>query len=64
MLEICAAAGAAPSAVWMVGDTATDVETAKRAGVKAIGVTWGFRTRDELIAAGADRIIDRPAELV
>ncbi len=44
------------------GDSEVDVQTAKNAGLKCIGVTWGFRDRDELITAGADFIIDSPNE--
>ena len=42
------------------GDTIMDMQTAKRAGCVAVGVTWGFRTRDELLKNGADHIIDAP----
>lgn len=61
--EICAALGVAPAATWVIGDTPTDVATARALGGVAIGVTWGFRTRADLAAAGADRIVDRPDEL-
>lgn len=63
LLEICQALGVAPDETWMIGDTPTDVETARRAGAVAVGVTWGFRTREELAAAGAQRIVDAPEEL-
>ena len=39
-----------------VGDSEVDVETAHNAGVKCIGVTWGFRDEEELIKNGADFI--------
>jgi len=52
-----------PQQVWFIGDTPTDVETAHRAGAVSIGVTWGFRTRADLEAAGADRVFDEPLEL-
>lgn len=37
-----------------IGDSEVDVQTSHNAGVKCIGVTWGFRDRDELIEAGAE----------
>jgi len=46
-----------------VGDSDVDVMTAHNAGLRAVGVTWGFRDRGVLEEAGADFIIDRPAEL-
>ncbi|MBW2452960.1 MAG: HAD family hydrolase [Deltaproteobacteria bacterium] len=48
----------------MVGDTAADMGCAVAAGVVPIGVTWGFRDRAELQGAGAQALLDRPAELV
>lgn len=47
-----------------VGDSETDVKTAKNAGITSIGVTWGFRTRDILRSEGADYLIDTPKELL
>lgn len=49
--------------VLYVGDTGTDMETGKRAGLIRIGCTWGFRDKDELMRSGADFIIDHPSEL-
>jgi phosphoglycolate phosphatase len=46
-----------------VGDTSTDIRTAVNAGVDAVGVSWGFRTIEELNGAGAKYIIDQPKEL-
>ena len=48
---------------YFVGDTSTDMLTAVNAGVDAIGVSWGFRTVDELKRAGAKHIIDNPMDL-
>jgi phosphoglycolate phosphatase len=48
----------------MVGDSETDVRTAKNAGIPCIGVTWGFRCREVLRNEGADFLIDTPRELL
>lgn len=47
-----------------IGDSEVDVETARRAGVTSIGVSWGFRGREVLQNVGADYIIDKPCELL
>ncbi len=47
-----------------VGDSNVDCYTAKNAGVKCCGVSWGFRGREELVSCGADFIIDNPMELI
>lgn len=54
---------AAPHDVLYVGDSNVDVLTAHNAGLCVAGVSWGFRGRDELAEAGADIIVDTPAEL-
>lgn len=56
--------GAAPGECLYIGDTSTDIETAKNAGICGIGVSWGYRDENELIRAGADRIIHCPEELM
>ena len=45
------------------GDTSTDMLTAFQAGVDSVGVTWGFRTREELEKNHATYIIDHPFEI-
>lgn len=62
-LQICAACGVAPADARLVGDTPTDVETGRRAGIPVVGVTWGFRPRADLVTARADWVIDRPEEI-
>jgi phosphoglycolate phosphatase len=53
-----------PAQILYVGDTATDMKTGVGAGMFTIGVTWGFRERDELEAHGADCVIDAPGQLL
>ena len=48
----------------MIGDSGVDMQTAKNAGVRSVGCTWGFRSRKELEENGADYIVDRPIELL
>ncbi len=47
-----------------VGDTSIDMLTGKNADVCTIGVTWGFRDKDELSESGADLIVDHPSEII
>jgi phosphoglycolate phosphatase len=46
-----------------IGDSEVDVLTAANAKVPCIGVTWGFRDEDILLAAGAKTLAHTPAEL-
>jgi phosphoglycolate phosphatase len=50
--------GALATDTIMVGDTTFDIEMGKAAGAWAIGVSWGYHEADELLAAGADILID------
>ena len=48
----------------MIGDSGVDIQTAKNAGVRSIGCSWGFRPRTELEEYGADTIVDTPSEIL
>lgn len=56
--------GVDPKDCWFVGDSDVDMQTGVNAGMHAVGVTWGFRTEDELREAGAEHIIHSPNELL
>lgn len=45
-----------------IGDSEVDVQTAKNSGLPCIGVTWGFRNKNDL--QGADYIIDNPCDII
>jgi phosphoglycolate phosphatase len=47
----------------MIGDSAVDISAGKAAGVLTCGVAAGFRSRDELEAAGCDLIVDSLLDL-
>ena len=53
-----------PASTLYVGDSNVDILCGHNAGLRAAGVSWGFRGRTELASAGADYIVDTPAELV
>lgn len=57
-------AGIGREATVMIGDTSHDMKMARAAGVKALGVAWGYHTVPELEAAGAHIVIDRMDDLV
>lgn len=56
--------GATQEDTLFVGDSNVDIRTAKNGGLTGCGVLWGFRSREELEAAGADVIVSTPQELL
>ena len=60
---VLAALGADPARTLFAGDSSVDVETGHNAGLKACGVTWGFRSKASLAEAGADFIAETVEEL-
>ena len=51
------------SNTFMIGDTTFDIDMAINAGVRAIGVNWGYHDASELMARGAQRVINEFNEL-
>lgn len=56
--------GVVPERCALVGDTPVDMQTARRAGMVAIGVRWGFRSPEELRREGAQLILAQPSDLL
>lgn len=55
--------GAAREHCVMIGDTQFDMAMAVNAGVRALGVDWGYHTTQELFDAGAEAVATSPAHL-
>lgn len=56
--------GAAASGTWYVGDAASDMIMALAAGMRAMGITTGAATREELLAGGAEVVVDAADEIL
>lgn len=61
-LELLSKNGIRPENTIFAGDSGIDMETAKRGNMIPVGVSWGFRDREELLKYGAKFIIDHPSE--
>ena len=62
--ECCDETGMNAADTIVIGDAVYDMQMAKAAGAKAIGVAWGYASVDELIANGADAIAYHPNEIL
>ena len=62
-LALLRALGVSPDEAVFVGDGDTDVQTARNAGMRCVSVLWGYRTREELAAAGASVFAESFADL-
>ncbi|MBE5039378.1 HAD family hydrolase [Ructibacterium gallinarum] len=63
LFALLASAQASKEEAWYIGDSDVDIQLGYNAGVDTIGVSWGFRGKDELKNAGAKQIVDTPLEL-
>ena len=52
-----------PETVFYVGDETRDLDAAKKAGVKAIAVSWGFNSPEALARNNPDFLASNPQEL-
>lgn len=55
--------GETDSTAIYIGDSAVDVQTAHNASLRCIGVTWGFRTKEDLLCAGCEFTADNTDEV-
>lgn len=56
--------GTEPQGAVMIGDTSYDMAMGRAAGVRTLGVTWGYHTADQLRASGAERLVETYDELM
>ncbi|HEY7903131.1 MAG TPA: HAD hydrolase-like protein [Casimicrobiaceae bacterium] len=61
LAHLLASEGCAAGAAHMIGDRRQDLDAARANGTRAVGVLWGYGSRDEL--AGCDRLVASPAAL-
>lgn len=62
-LEISRSLGVSPGNCLVIGDSTMDLDTARNAGMRSVGVTWGYHDRQRLEASNPHRIITSPEEL-
>ena len=53
-----------PAEVIMVGDRHSDISGARVCGVRSVAVTWGYGSRDELVASAPDWLVDEPSQIL
>jgi phosphoglycolate phosphatase len=62
--ECCSETGMNAADTIVIGDAVYDMQMAKAAGATAVGVSWGYASVDDLVAAGADSIAYRPGDVL
>jgi phosphoglycolate phosphatase len=63
LLDAMAEVGVAPKDTVVIGDTTFDMEMAVNAGARALGAGWGYHLAPDLLAAGAERVLDAFADV-
>ena len=53
-----------PEEIVYVGDSAVDMQTANNAGMYAVGVLWGYQSKEEISAGGAQELLNHPLDLL
>ena len=63
-LQIAEELGICPEEMIYVGDTGIDMQTTNNSGMYAVGASWGFRAKEELISKGAMYLLKHPLDLI
>jgi phosphoglycolate phosphatase len=63
-LEIAEKMGFKPEEILFIGDSDIDMETATNAKMNAVGVLWGYRSKEDLLSSGAKYILEKPSDLI
>ena len=63
-LKIAEAFGVLPEECMYLGDSGTDMQTGKAAGMYTVGVLWGYREKEELLKNGADALVESPEDIL
>jgi phosphoglycolate phosphatase len=50
--------------IYYIGDTTGDIKEGKQAGIKTVGVTWGWHSKEKMATAQPDYLFDKPQELL
>jgi phosphoglycolate phosphatase len=50
--------------IYYIGDTTGDIKEGREAGVKTVGVTWGWHSKEKMASAKPDYLFDAPQELL
>lgn len=64
VLECCAETGIEPSRTLVIGDAIYDMQMARSAGARAIGVSWGYASPEALLETGAHHVVDHAGQLM
>jgi phosphoglycolate phosphatase len=64
VLAVIRELGAIKEETVYVGDTEVDIQTARNAGIKSVGVSWGYRTKEILMMQPPDFFILHPHQLL
>ena len=54
----------APEDIYYIGDTTGDIHEGRAAGVRTVGVTWGWHSKEKMVAARPDYLFDHPEDLL